>query len=108
MTLNIVYVVAIALVLVMCAVLLFNQCDDYKLEIPYYPNQLNAGGVEATYQQAYLDPPNLLQLPPLKHLPAANNPIYGENPEVPLSMYKGSTNNYGEYTPDLLWCKKHL
>ena len=108
MTLNIVYVAAIALVLIMCAILLFIQCDDYKLEISNTPNHLTAGGVEATYQQAYLDPPNLLQLPPLKRVPTPNELTYGVNKDVPMSMYKGGTNNYGDYTPDLLWCKKHL
>ena len=108
MTSKIVYVVAIVLVIVVCAILLFKQYDGYKLEIPTAPSQLSAGGVEATYRQAYLDPPNLLQLPPLKHVDAANKLTYGVNPEVPLSMYKGVQDMNAKYTPDLLWCKKHL
>ena len=73
----------------------------YNLENPN--NQGNA-----TYTQAYIDPPNLIQLPPYKKLyPSSKQPL-NVNTGLPLSMFKGSPTMNTEYTPDLLWCKQHI
>ena len=60
----------------------------------------------ATFAQAYIDPPNLLRLPPPRKMPPPSQQklnFIG----MPNSMFKGS-NIQAEYTPDNLWCKHRL
>jgi hypothetical protein len=71
----------------------------------YSLDTLKKPGNPATFSRAYLDPPNLLELPPNKRLVPASkqqlHPISG----IPESVYQGSDYMYSQYTPDYLTCK---
>jgi hypothetical protein len=102
--------VLLVLVTIGIVVAVKHKKDGFKLEMPTFPNdgQLSAGSTNATYKQAYLDPPNLLQLPPYKKLYPANEQPLNIYTGLPQSMYIGSEKLNAEYTPDLLWCKQHI
>lgn len=87
--------------LIVFAIFLFRKKDNYKIERPNDQNN-------STLAQAYIDPPNLIQLPPYKKLyPSSKQPLNVDT-GLPLSMFKGSPTVNAEYTTDLLWCKQNI
>lgn len=105
---NTILIGSAVILLIILSIVLYIRKDNYKLESPHMPQYLSSGGIEATYTQAYIDPPNLLKLPPYKKLyPAGKQPL-NEYSGYPLSMYNGTEKLNAEYTPDLLWCKQHI
>lgn len=101
---------AILLVVVILIVAIAKRKEKYN---PMNSDNLNnplTGAHEATYTQAYLDPPYLLPLPPMEPrrrlFPASAQPKNYSG--IPKSMFKGSGEWTQPYTPDLLWCKKTL
>lgn len=89
------------LVLILVIVFVIRKKDNYNLE-----NQNKEEN--ATYTQAYIDPPNLLKLPPYRKLyPPSKQPLNVDT-GLPLSMFNGPPTMNAEYTPDLLWCKQHI
>jgi hypothetical protein len=75
-----------------------------KME-PYSLDTTNKSVNPVTFDRAYLDPPNLIDLPPYKKLIPPNeqriHPVSG----IHESMYRGSDYMYSQYTPDYLACK---
>lgn len=78
--------------------------SDNKME-GYSLDNIQKAVKPSTFTQAYLDPPNLLQLPPNKKLISPDqqrlHPVSG----IPEGMYQGSDYMYSQYTPDYLTCK---
>ena len=104
---------ACLLVLVIVIVFLTKKDEQFKLENPMNSDNLSnplTGAQEATYAQAYLNPPYLLPLPPKEPqrrlFPASAKPKNYSG--IPKSMFKGSGDWSQEYTPDLMWCKNAL
>lgn len=75
------------------------ELERYSLDNP----QKMKGLID--FKQAYLDPPNLLQLPPNKPLVPPSKKKLHEVSGIPQDMYIGSDYMYSEYTPDFLCCK---
>lgn len=76
-----------------------NKMEGYSLD------NISKSVRPSTFAQAYLDPPNLIDLPPYKRLIPPNeqrlHPVSG----IPEGMYRGSDYMYSQYTPDYLTCK---
>lgn len=66
---------------------------------------IKKAGNPSIFSQAYLDPPNLIELPPHKRLVPASKQTLHQVSGIPESMYKGSDYMYSQYTPDYLTCK---
>lgn len=104
---------AVLLVLVIVvSIVLMKKKEKYNPEVPmnYQLNSLSTNAQDATYTQAYLDPPHLLPLPPKEpHRRLHPASVQPKNyTGIPKSMFKGVGEWTQEYTPDLLWCKKSL
>ena len=80
-----------------------DRLENYSIDNETMPVQTD--GNNATFNNAYSTHPNLLQLPPFKHLVPPNlqtlHPVSG----IPEGMYMGSDYMYSQYTPDYLCCK---
>jgi hypothetical protein len=75
------------------------ELEHYSLDNPQKTQCL------ANFQKAYIDPPNLLQLPPNKPFVPPSRQKLHEVSGIPEGMYVGSDYMYSEYTPDYLCCK---
>jgi hypothetical protein len=78
--------------------------EDNKME-QYSLDNTSKSVKPSTFAQAYLDPPNLIDLPPHKKLIPPNEQRLHVVSGIPEGMYRGSDYMYSQYTPDYLTCK---
>jgi len=76
-----------------------NDLEHFSLDT------IKKAGTPSIFSQAYLDPPNLIELPPHKRRIPASKQLLHPVSGIPESMYKGSDYMYSQYTPDYLTCK---
>jgi hypothetical protein len=76
-----------------------NKMEQYSLDTT------NKSAKPLTFAQAYLDPPNLIDLPAYKKLIPPNEQRLHVVSGIPEGMYRGSDYMYSQYTPDYLACK---